>query len=220
MTPSQTKLASSKSRRKTTVNDKTIIIFDLIRHELLTLPRPTVNQQAKEEFYACKQIYATVKTSSNGKQGINQTGASACDICDLLITQLDAYENAIVKIEQLTHVALTQFSEVNVGGRKPNEMVKKTGTKIALGFLKNTGNLPTDAYLLEEVRKHFFKNNPHWFIKIVSNYSKMDSEVVRQNSSDPKWAYWKHVEGLTSKRAMSDLLRNLRLTNKNIFSQK
>jgi len=220
MTASQIKLVSPKSRRKTTVNDKTIILFDLIRHELLTLPRPTFNQQAKEKYSASKQTYSAVKTSLNRTQGIDQTDASPCDICDLLITRLDAYENAIVKIEQLIHVALTQFSEVNVGGRKPNEMVKKIGTKIASEFLQNNGNLPTATHLLEEVRKHFFQENPHWFIKIVSDHSKIGPEIARQNSFDPNWNYWKHVEGLTSERAMSDLLRNIRITNENIFSQK
>ena len=204
--------AASKIAKKTpaasTINAKTLLHFMLIRDEIGMLPRPNKRQQ--ESGYADATVNLKHKRSKStsvprSKQDLDLVHKTV----DLLITRLEAYEEVIKKIDRIAHHSLTMFNNVDVGGRKPDVLIKKMAEEIATDYRSREGDFPSARLLNDLVCEKLFKADPQAYIDSVKH--RMKSDEVAQYRSAPAWWYWKNCYRPTSARAMHNILTELRL---------
>jgi hypothetical protein len=206
----------TKKRAKKTRNNKdsALLHFMFIRDEITSLPRPPRGLLNKElDNDQAGPLIEQVKPTSPQRR--HEELVEERKLNDRLIGVLQAYELAIQEIDRISLHAISTIYDVQVGGRNPKLAITKLAETIAISHFHKNKKLPTGKELHSSVRKDFFKNDPQKFIRIVSQENEMDPSEVLQNSRAPSWDYWKLVPGLTSERAMSKVLTQLRIKIKN-----
>lgn len=210
-----TSKANTGQRRNARNNrDSTLIYLMLIRDEIVQLPRP----QRPQTLLDTKLVNAPPSPALEQQKS---TSTIPCEelltkerkLNDRLIDLLEAYKQAIQKIDRIALHALRKFNDVRVGGRRPKLDIKEIAEEIALNHFEKYKKLPTAKNLLQQVRRSFFKKDPQQFIDRVK--IGIDPKTVALYSVDPTWSHWETVDGLTSERAMSAILTQFRYKIKN-----
>ena len=208
------KANTGRGRNTRNNRDSALLYLMVIRDEIVQLPRPKMPQNLLDKkLVNVSPTPALEQQKSTSTMPCEELLAEERKLNDRLIDLLDAYNQAIQKIDRIALHALRKFNDVQVGGRRPKLDIKKIAEEIALNHFKNDKKLPTSKSLLQEVRQVFFKADPHQFIEKVKK--DMDPKTVARYSIDPAWSYWGTVDGLTSERAMSGILTQLRHKIKN-----
>jgi hypothetical protein len=205
--------AVSKSSKTRNNRDSALLHLMFIRDEITLLPRPRKGrhkEKSDDDLTVRLEKQLTPTSSKRCKEEL----AEEKKLNGLLLERLEAYELAIQKIDQISLHALSTFAAVQVGGRKPKLEISEMARAIAKRHMEHKKELPTWKELHYEVRLHFFKNDPQLFIKKMKKG--MDPVEVERNSIDPKWSYWRTVEGFISERKVSSILTQLRNENKKI----
>ena len=208
------KANTGQGRNPRNNRDSALLYLMLIRDEIVQLPRPKRPQNLLD-----KKLGNAPPTPALEQQKL--TSAIPCEgllaeerkLNDRLIDLLDAHNQAIQKIDRIALHALRKFRDVQVGGRRPKLDIKEIAEEIALNHFIKYKKLPTARDLLPKVRHSFFKKDPQQFIDRVK--TGIDPKTVARYSIDPTWSYWGTVDGLTSERAMSTILTQLRHKIKN-----
>jgi len=208
------KANTGQGRNPRNNRDSALLYLMVIRDEIVQLPRPKRPQNLPG-----KKLGNAPPTPALEQQKL--TSAVPCEgllaeerkLNDRLIDLLDAYNQAIQKIDRIALHALRKFNDVQVGGRRPKLDIKEIAEEIALNHFEKYKKLPTSRSLRQDVRESFFKADPYQFIEKVKKA--MDPKTVARYSIDPAWSYWRTVDGLTSERTMSAILTQLRYKIKN-----
>lgn len=210
-----TETKTEKWVKKTRNNkDSALLHFMFIRDEITALPRPR-RGHIKKKLNDGQAGHPLEQVKPPSPQSPHEELVEERKLNDLLIGVLEAYELAIQKINRISLHAISTIYDVQVGGRKPKLSVTKVAETIAISHFEKNKRLPTGKELHYTLRKYFFKKDPEQFIRIVSQENDMERSVVLQNSRAPSWDYWQLVPGLTSERAMSKVLTQLRKQIKN-----
>ena len=202
--------ANTGQRRNARNNrDSALLYLMLIRDEIVQLPRPQRPQNLlNKKLVNAPPTLALEQQKSTSTRPCEELLAEEGDLNDRLIDLLEAYKQAIQKIDRIALHALRKFNDVQVGGRRPKLDIKGIAEEIAVYHFEKYKKLPTAENLLQQVRHSFFKKDPQQFIDRVK--IGIDPKTVALYSVDPTWSYWKTVDGLTSERAMSTILTQLR----------
>jgi len=210
-----TSKANTGQRRNPRNNrDSALLYLMLIRDEIVQLPRPQRPQNLlNKKLVSAPPTPALEQQKSTSTIPCKALLAEERKLNDRLLDLLDAYNQAIQKIDKIALHALRKFHDVQVGGRRPKLDIKEIAEEIALNHFEKYKKLPTSKSLLQEVRRSFFKADSFRFIEKVKK--DMDPKTVARYSIDPAWSYWGTVDGLTSDRAMSAILTQLRYKMKN-----
>ena len=205
-----TETKAEKRAKKTRNNkDSALLNFMFIRDEITSLPRPQRGLLNKElDDDQAGPLIEQVKPTSPQRR--HEELVEERKLNDRLIGVLEAYELAIQEIDRISLHAISTIYDVQVGGRNPKLAITKAAEAIAISHFHKNKKLPTGKELHYSVRKYFFKNDPQNFIRMVSEENNMDRSVVLENCRAPSWDYWQLVPGLTSERAMSKVLTQLR----------
>jgi hypothetical protein len=205
--------STSKRIPKRSTRDASQLHFMFIRDAIVAFPWVKKNICKSGSKGAVKSPNSTqAEIALKNYQNTEQLEASR--MVDSLVEKLEAYQALVEKIDFIAQHALTIFDRTQVGGRKPSLEVKTMAVKSATEYHMKLGKYPSAAKLCEIVRQDFFKKSPQRFIKIVGK--KIDEKEVVLNSIDPKWAYWKHIDGVVSERTISNILYELRTQTSNI----
>jgi hypothetical protein len=208
----ETKAVSKLSKTRNN-RDSALLHLMFIRDEITLLPRPRQGQHKKKlDDEKTGRLRKQLNTTSSKR--CSEKLAEEISLNALLLERLDEYELAIQRIDRIALHALCSFSAVQVGGRKPKLEINEMAKAIAKRHMEHKKELPTWKELHYEVRHHFFKNDPQLFIKKMKKG--MDPVEAERNSIDPKWSYWRTVEGFISERKVSSILTQLRNENKKI----
>jgi hypothetical protein len=193
--------------KKRSTRDSSLLHLMFIRDAIGMFPRLKKNRgksATKSSVKSPKSKHAKFKLEN--APNIEQLDAS--QMIDKLFERLEAYDALLEKIDHLAHSALTIVDGTQVGGRKPSLEVKTMVMKSAIDHHKITGNYPSAAKLCEIVRRDFFKSSPQKFIDLVAK--KMKKEEVATHRVNPTWDYWKRIDGVVSKKTISNILFELR----------
>ena len=211
LTETKTKKRPKKTRNN---KDSALLHFMFIRDEITALPRPRRSHLNKklDDDQAGSPIE---QVNSTSPQRRHEELVEERKLNDRLIGVLATYELAIQEIDRISLHAISTIYDVQVGGRRPKLSITKVAEAIAIRHFDKNKKLPTGKELHHSVRKDFFKKDPQEFIRTVSQENEMDRSVALQNSRAPSWDYWQLVPGLTSERAMSKVLTQLRIKIKN-----
>jgi hypothetical protein len=203
-----------KAQKRRNNKDSALLHFMFIRDEITSLPRPPrglLNKKLDED----QSDPPMEQVNSTSPQRRHEELVEERNLNDRLIVVLETYELAIQEIDRISLHAISTVYDAQVGGRKPKLSITKVAEAIAISHFDKNKKLPTGKELHHSVRKDFFKKDPQKFIQIVSRENEMDRSVALQNSRAPSWDYWQLVPGLTSERAMSKVLTQLRKEIKN-----
>lgn len=191
----------NRRRRPVTVTARALILFDLIRSEIAMLPR-TGNSRSDGD--------STSKTSTGievllGEQAV----LSQCKTCDVLIKKLKAYENAIIKIDDMSLRALGHLEAVNLGGKPSYQWARSRAISIANGYYRKYNKFPTMRVLRGEFCYQLFRENPQLYIDKAS--AGLSDSDLAQMSRTPHWIQWsKREKKPVSGRWVSELLTELK----------
>lgn len=203
------KKTRSKKRPKLTTNDRATFIFELIRSDIFSLPRP-IYERSKEKAKKKEVTHSAVvkKDACKHTQEESQSDQIACKTCDILIEKLEAYEKVIEKIDQMSKAGLMYFSQVNVGGKPREDWLRPQALRLAKEQYDDQGRFESAKNFHYELCRRLFEKNPGLYVE-KAGQNILDS-VYRDNSFNPQWSFWKNQPKPISNRWVSLFLTRCR----------
>jgi len=214
--PRVTTIAKQKRQRgiqrhRPTINDRTVMFFELIRSEIFTLPRPGNTYTNKNTNQNLAQSSAVNIATANDHLSSKNADPSDCNTCEILLDKLDAYENAINKIDNMSRAALYRFNRVNVGGRKPNYDIEILVGRIASKFYERKGIFAKPVEVFELVCEDLFNRDPRAYAESIRGKTKIDTWVGRHMYME--WWNWKTLPRPVSYNTVRKYLSNFEAKN-------
>lgn len=214
--PRVTTIAKQKKQRgiqrhRPTINDRTVMFFELIRSEIFALPRPSNTDTNKDTNQNLAQSSAVNIATANDHLSSKNADLSDCNTCEILLDKLDAYENAINKIDNMSRAALSRFNRVNVGGRKSNNDIEILVGLIASKFYERKGIFPKPVEAFELVCENLFNRDPRAYAESIRGKTKKDTWVGRHTYME--WWNWKTLPRPVSYNTVRKYLSNFEAKN-------
>lgn len=198
-------------RHRLTVNDRTVMFFELIRSEIFILPRPGNTVANKDSNHNLTQSSAVNGATANVHLSSRNSDLAHCNRCEILLDKLDAYENAINKIDNMSRAALSRFNRVNVGGRKSNHDIEILVELIASKFHERKGIFPKPIEAFELVCENLFSRDPWAYAESIRGKTKNDTWVGRHTYME--WWNWKTLPRPVSYNTVRKYLSNFEAKN-------